>query len=113
MLETILEAGVEFLLPLCEIVGLAVVAVALGKALFGYVRGKEVSVELDEGLSLALGFLLGAEIMKTILIQSLADAALVGAIFALRALMSILLHHEMKEERAAEREKEETCSGKR
>ena len=116
MLEIILEAALEYLIPICELIGLLVVAVALGKALVGWGKGTftgtkaEVSVGLDEGLSLGLGFLLGAEIMKTIQIHSLESAAVVAAIFGLRALMSLLLHHEMKQERAAEREKKEDLS---
>lgn len=111
-LEQVLHTAVEVLVPIFEIIGLVAVALAVGKALVGWLGKKEVSAQLDEGLSLALGFLMGAEILKTILIHDLPDAKLIFAIFGLRALMSLLLHYEMKQERAAEREKEESCAHK-
>ena len=111
-LENILYLGVEVLVPIFEIIGLVAVAVIVIKALAGWFARREVSRELDEGLSLAHGFLMAAEILKTILIQDMAGAKLVFAIFGLRALMSLLLHFEMKQERVAEREKEEASARK-
>ena len=120
MLEHILDIALEIMIPICELCGLVVVSATVIRAIVGWlkaaVQGKkaEVSVDLDEGLSLGLGFLLGAEIMKTMMIRSvegaLEEAILVAAIFGLRALMSLLLHHEMKQERSAEREKKEDAS---
>lgn len=111
-LEHVLYLMVEVLVPIFELIGLAAVAVTMVKATVGWLSKREISVELDEGLSLSLGFLMAAEILKTILIQDLAGAKLVFAIFGLRALMSLLLHYEMKQERAAEREKEESRANK-
>lgn len=111
-LERVLEILVAYLVPVFEIIGLAAVVVTMAKAVVGWVSKREISVELDEGLSLSLGFLLSAEILRTILIQDMAGAKLVFAIFGLRALMSLLLHYEMKQERAAEREKEESAARK-
>ena len=120
MLEHILDIALEIMIPICELCGLVVVSTTVIRAIVGWlkaaVQGKkaEVSVDLDEGLSLGLGFLLGAEIMKTMMIRSvegaLEEAILVAAIFGLRALMSLLLHHEMKQERSAEQEKKEDAS---
>lgn len=112
VLERILEMMVVYLVPIFELIGLAAVAVTMVKATVGWLSKREISVALDEGLSLSLGFLMGAEILKTILIQDMAGAKLVFAIFGLRALMSLLLHYEMKQERAAEREKEESRANK-
>lgn len=111
-LEHVLYLMVEVLVPIFELIGLAAVAVTMVKAAVGWLSKREISVALDEGLSLSLGFLMAAEILKTILIQDLAGAKLVFAIFGLRALMSLLLHYEMKQERAAEREKEESRANK-
>lgn len=112
VLERILEIMEAYLVPIFELIGLLVVAVTMVKAVVGWLAKREISVELDEGLSLSLGFLMAAEILKTILIRDLAGAKLVFAIFGLRALMSLLLHYEMKQERAAEREKEESRANK-
>ena len=48
------------------------------------------------GLTTALEFLMSAEIAKTFLLQNLESVVPLAATFALRALMSMLLHWEME-----------------
>mgnify|MGYP000963092398 CR=1 FL=1 len=50
----------------------------------------------SNGLTTALEFLMSAEIAKTFLLQNLESVVPLAATFALRALMSLLLHIEMR-----------------
>ena len=56
----------------------------------------DIQTNLAEGLATGLEFKLAAEILKTVLIQSLDELYILGAVILLRALMSILIHFEMK-----------------
>ena len=53
--------------------------------------------EMSTGLTTALEFLMSAEIAKTFLLQNLESVIPLAATFALRALMSLLLHVEMRQ----------------
>ena len=51
---------------------------------------------LARGLALGLEFKMAAEILRTVLIQSLEELYMLGAVILLRALLSILIHYEIK-----------------
>ena len=52
--------------------------------------------EMSSGLTTALEFLMSAEIAKTFLLQNLESVVPLAATFALRAMMSLMLHWEMQ-----------------
>lgn len=51
---------------------------------------------MSSGLTTALEFLMSAEIAKTFLLQNLESVVPLAATFALRAMMSLMLHWEMQ-----------------
>ena len=51
---------------------------------------------MADGLATGLEFKLGAEILKTLLVEDIDELLVLGAVFILRALMSILIHFELK-----------------
>lgn len=51
---------------------------------------------MSSGLTTALEFLMSAEIAKTFLLQNLESVVPLAATFALRAMMSLMLHWEME-----------------
>lgn len=57
---------------------------------------------MSTGLTTALEFLMSAEIAKTFLLQNLESVIPLAATFALRALMSLLLHVEMRADHKGE-----------
>ena len=75
---------------------------SLVKATYHYVRTTffhdryDFHHEMSTGLTTALEFLMSAEIAKTFLLQNLESVVPLAATFALRALMSLLLHVEMR-----------------
>ena len=59
-------------------------------------REHPVQYNLASGMATALAFKMAAEILKTVLVHDLQNLLLLGAIVLLRAIMSFLLHFELK-----------------
>ena len=85
-----------------EVIGLFIIVTSLARATFHYIRAFffherfDFHHEMSSGLTTALEFLMSAEIAKTFLLQNLESVVPLAATFALRALMSLLLHIEMR-----------------
>ena len=105
MLEHLVEAVLEVLIPLCEMMGILVIAVSTCTAFWRYCRGLftrapgDVKSQLASGLALSLEFKMAAEILKTVLVRDLNELMVLGAVILLRALLSLLIHVEMKGEK--------------
>ena len=56
----------------------------------------DLQSNLAHGLAMGLEFKMAAEILRTVLIQSLEELYMLGAVILLRALLSILIHYEIK-----------------
>ena len=95
LLDAFLETAVPMIAGLAEVVGLFIIITSLAKATFYYVRAtffndhRDFHHEMSSGLTTALEFLMSAEIAKEPVVP-------LAATFALRALMSMLLHWEME-----------------
>ena len=102
LLEGFLESAVPLIAGLAEVIGLFIIVTSLVKATYHYVRTTffhdryDFHHEMSTGLTTALEFLMSAEIAKTFLLQNLESVIPLAATFALRALMSLLLHVEMR-----------------
>ena len=96
-LEGFLESAVPMIAGLADII-----VTSLARATFHYIRTFffherfDFHHEMSSGLTTALEFLMSAEIAKTFLLQNLESVVPLAATFALRALMSLLLHIEMR-----------------
>lgn len=103
MLEQIVEHALDVLIPLCEGMGILVIAVstlsAFGKYLLGLFHpgSRDIKSELASGLALSLEFKMAAEILKTVLVRDMTELMVLGAVIILRALLSFLIHFEMKQ----------------
>ena len=101
-LELFLEAAVPLIAGMAEVIGLFIIVTSLARATYHYVRTFffherfDFHHEMSSGLTTALEFLMSAEIAKTFLLQNLESVVPLAATFALRALMSLLLHVEMR-----------------
>ena len=104
--ENMLHHAIEIVLPIIisilEIMGIFVVVWTAIHEFWEYIQNTFMNTKLDiqtnlaEGLATGLEFKLAAEILKTVLIQSLEELYILGAVILLRALMSVLIHIEMK-----------------
>ena len=103
MLEHFVEAFLEVLIPICELMGICIVAISAVTSFWKYFRSLithktvDVKSQLASGLALSLEFKMAAEILKTVLIHDLTELTVLGAVIVLRALLSFLIHFEMKQ----------------
>ena len=117
LLEGFLESAVPLIAGLAEVIGLFIIVTSLVKATYHYVRATffhgqhDFLHEMSSGLTTALEFLMSAEIAKTFLLQNLESVVPLAATFALRAMMSLMLHWEMEGGHRSGRKKEETPAG--
>ena len=100
-MENLLEVLVSNAIHLFELVGVIVLIVAGIRGVVNYIRHDPmVRLNLAKGMALCLEFKLGSEILRTVIVRDLSEIAIVGAIIALRAALTFLLHWEIKNEEA-------------
>jgi len=91
-----------------EIIGVAIILVCVVRCLWRMlVKRENIRVPLAEGISLALLFKLAGEVLHTVLADSLQEIALLAAVMAVRAAITILLHWEIAQEKKDESEKKD------
>lgn len=102
MLHHIIEIVLPVIISILEIMGIFVVVWSSIHAFWEYIQNAFMKKNLDiqsnlaKGLATGLEFKLAAEILKTVLVQSMDELYILGAVILLRALMSVLIHFEMK-----------------
>lgn len=112
MLERMIELILPTIISICELIGIFVVAVTAIQAFYQYLKGlitrkpTDFKFQLAQGLASGLEFKMAAEILKTVLVRNLEELVILGAVILLRALLSVLIHVEMKDEK---KEKAEKC----
>lgn len=109
MLEQLIELLLPIIISICELMGIFVVAISTLRAFalyctgwFTHMRGN-IKFELADGLATSLEFKMAAEILKTVLIRDLNELMVLGAVILLRALLSLLIHFEMRGEHRDEK----------
>ena len=101
-LHHIIELVLPYMISVLEIIGIIIVFWSGVYEFWQYLKsiltGNEVDVHSDlaHGLAMGLEFKMGAEILRTVLIQSLNELYMLGAVILLRALLSFLIHYELK-----------------
>ncbi|MBQ7840811.1 MAG: DUF1622 domain-containing protein [Lachnospiraceae bacterium] len=63
-------------------------------------------LNLARGISLALEFKLGGEVLRTVIVREKAELVILGAIILLRGALTFLIHWEIKNEEAHEMDHE-------
>ncbi len=101
-----IEDFIEIILPaiiaLLELMGIFVVAWSALHAFYEYIMNTffhnsfDLQFELANGLATGLEFKMAAEILKTVLVREMSELLILGAIIILRALLSFLIHFELK-----------------
>lgn len=106
-LELVKQQLIPLIIEVAELMGVFIVAITLAKAMYTYVRVTffhhpgSYLFELGSGLSTALEFKMASEILKTVLATTLDELLIVAAVFGLRAMMSLLIHIELRAHPAA------------
>ena len=95
MLEHIIELCLPTIISACELMGIFVVAVTAVQAFWLYCAGiitrtpRNIKFQLAEGLATSL---------ECKLVRDLQELMVLGAVILLRALLSLLIHFEMKKD---------------
>ena len=111
MLESIADAlsyayGVEIVvvriaMMLCDMIGIIVLMTTVIKNAYRYFhRKKHVKLMLAQGIALALEFKLAAEVLRTITVREVSELIVLGSIILLRGAITLLIHWEIKTEKA-------------
>lgn len=97
--ELILRYVVEFSTLGLELFGICILVYTALKCFFRWMKkDKSIRLDLAEGIALALEFKLGGEVLRTVIIRDWAELGILGAIIALRAALTLLIHWEIKNE---------------
>ena len=100
--ESILRYIVEFSTLLLELFGICIlVFTAIKSFVFWLKKDDSIRLQLAQGIALALEFKLGGEVLRTVVVREWADLGILGAIIALRAALTFLIHWEIKNEEKA------------
>jgi len=102
-LETELYGVVQLATVLLEFFGVCVLVVTALTCFWHWVRrdGLNIRLDLAQGIALALGFKMGGEVLRTVVVREWAELGILGAIIVLRGLLTFLIHWEIKNERSA------------
>lgn len=99
LLETILHSFVSLAMLLFEYIGVGVITCAGVQGIINYIRrAPDTRLLLAKGLAMGLEFKLGSEILRTVIVRNLEEIYIVAGIIALRAILTFLIHWEIKNE---------------
>ena len=110
-LEVILTTTISFMIPVLEMMGVFVVAVGAVQGFYKYLRSgfkadnTELKLGFAETLAMALEFKMGGEILKTVITKTIDEMWVLAAIIVLRAILTFVIHWEIKQEKNAKHEK--------
>lgn len=99
LLNTIVHYAAEVGIVIAEVIGIAILIITAVKSFIKYFRKDErIRLELAQGIALALEFKLGGEVLHTVTVSQENWKALLflGGIIALRGVLTLLLHWEIK-----------------
>ena len=116
--ENVLHFIAELTVHSLELVGILIIIVGAAKAIIHlcsklkYNHKTNIIIDLGKTLALALEFKMGAEIVNTVIVRDLAELGTLAIVIALRAILSVLIHWEIKNEKKLEEKEQEQLQGK-
>lgn len=102
ILAHFVELALPYIITLLEIMGIIVVAWSATQSFWWYIQNaffkkkNNILFHFSTGLATGLEFKMAAEILKTVIVREPEEILVLGAVILLRALLSILIHFEMK-----------------
>lgn len=98
----------QFTIYTLELIGILIIIIGSVKAIaliFSSLKHKQkanIVINLGKSLALALEFKMGAEIINTVIVRDLSELMILGAVIAIRAILAVLIHWEIKMEKKDE-----------
>ena len=100
ILEDRFTVLVEYLILFVELIGVLVLLGAVIKGVVDILRkNKHMRLNLVEGIALSLGFKIGGELLRTVIVRNWDEILLLGAIILLRAALTFLIQWEIRLEK--------------
>ena len=106
--EEVLHFIAEMTVYTLELIGIFIIIVGSFRVLMQAITSLKkklptnIIIALGRSLALALEFKMGAEIVKTVIIHDLKELLVLGIVIALRAVLALLIHWEIKNEKKEE-----------
>lgn len=102
LLELFLHSFVNLAMLLFEYIGVGIITFSGIQGLLNYIRHEpNTRLTLAKGLAMGLEFKLGSEILRTVVVRSMDEIYVVAWIIVLRAVLTFLIHWEIKTEEKA------------
>lgn len=104
MLEELMTKYIPILVSIFEIMGVIIITIGAFKAFYFYLSNglfsKKYGFKHQFATAMATGleFKLAAEILKTVLVKTLDELVILGAVFLLRVLMTFVIEWEIKQD---------------
>lgn len=99
LLHIVLNTIVAYAILLFEFVGVFVIIIACLKGIVDYIKkSPDIRLNLAKGMAMGLEFKLGSEILRTVAVREFREILIVASIISLRALLTFLIHWEIKNE---------------
>lgn len=100
-IESVFQLVVQYGVLLLECAGVGVLLVTAVKSMIGCIkRTPHIRLYLAQGISLALEFKLGGEVLRTVIVRELSELLVLGLVILLRGALTLILHWEIKTEEA-------------
>ena len=101
--EGLLYEITEWIILITELIGVIILAYAFVKGIVALFTPQiNTKLVLADGFSLSLEFLLGGEILRTVITHDIWDIVIVAALIAIRIAVTVLLNWEIKHEQTME-----------
>ena len=103
--EMILHDLAEFTVHTLELIGILIIISGSVRAIVQVLSSikkksaNNVVITLGRALAVALEFKMGAEIVNTVIVRELRELCILGVVIALRAVLAVLIHWEIKNEK--------------
>ena len=98
-IESIFQIVVQYGVLLLECAGVAVLLVTAVKSIIGCVRRTpHIRLYLAQGISLALEFKLGGEVLRTVVVRELRELLVLGLVTLPRGALTLIIHWEIRVE---------------
>ncbi len=101
VLDYILENVVAICTVILEMFGIIVLVYTAVTCFYHWIRRSPVNIRLNlaQGIALALEFKMGGEVLRTVVVREWRELGILGAIIILRAMLTFLIHWEIKNEK--------------
>ena len=99
ILEVFRDHMVELSILIFEFIGVGIIIVSGIHGFYLYLKkSPDTKLALAKGLAMGLEFKLGSEILRTVVVREFIEIFIVAGIIALRAVLTLLIHREIKNE---------------